>query len=675
VTDPFLTDLPVALARRLEKACDRFEAAWHSGGRPRLDDFLADAGDDLYPILLRELVLLDAGYRREAGERPSAADYQKQFPGLAPAWLEEAREEDAGSSAAASSAPAAATGPERVQETVDEVCSGASQGLACQAQDVAAEVPAALAEHPRYRVLKALGRGGMGTVYLAEHKVMKRTVALKVIRPELTARPEAVERFRREVQAAARLTHPNIVASHDAEQVGDCLFLAMEYVEGTDLTHWLQTHGPLPVAEACDYVRQAALGLQHAHEQGMVHRDLKPQNLMRTAAGQVKVLDFGLARLVELAQEGGTASGIVLGTPDYMAPEQANEAHGADIRADVYSLGCTLYHLLAGQVPFPGGGIMDKLRRLAQEQPEPLGRLRPELPAALVGMVEWMMAKDPAQRPQTPAEVAGALAPWCRPELEAATPTGSLPASGRWWRRRAMVLAAVVLVLVLGAGLTYFATKGPGEVKAGDRAPDLSKMNLLIDDDFSDPAKSGFGLAKDDGFGRYHSFENGRYVIRLSPKPGISNSWAFNSYEEEVPLEGDFACQVTGHILTKGDRGWGLCLFTPKRDRSVAIRLCWDGSAEVGNVFWDNKEDPRTTVGPIRHPAILSGDQLNTLLVICRGGRMLEVYVNGFAISGPIQLPQPIAPVCHGMLLWGRGRRNSEWHAEFTRYTLWQLSR
>ena len=336
-------------------------------------------------------------------------------------------------------------------EAVDEV-RAASQALAPDPQLTTDEIPSALAEHPRYRVLKVLGRGGMGTVYLAEHKVMKRPVALKVIRADLTVRSEMVKRFRREVEAAARLDHPNIVASHDAEQAGDCLFLAMEYVEGADLAHWLNKHGPLPVAEACDFVRQAALGLQYAHEQGMVHRDLKPHNLIRTAAGRVKILDFGLARMIELTQTDGTVSGLVLGTPDYMAPEQADDAHQADIRADIYSLGCTLYHLLGGRVPFPGGGMLDKLRRHAQEPATPLSQLRPELSAELVRIIDRMLAKDVGERFETPADVASALAPWCSASSEMDTRSIRFHnGNEKRWSRRTKAVGAVVLgACVLG---------------------------------------------------------------------------------------------------------------------------------------------------------------------------------------------------------------------------------
>jgi serine/threonine protein kinase len=259
-------------------------------------------------------------------------------------------------------------------------------------------------------VVGVLGKGGMGIVYKAEHRVMKRPVALKVIGSHLMADPAAVERFRREVEAAAKLSHPNIVTAYDAEQAGNCHFLVMELVDGLSLDRVLRRQGPLPVFLACDYVWQAALGLQHANEHGMVHRDIKLQNLMLTRKGQVKILDFGLARF---ASENGSTSltecGALTGTPDFMSPEQAEDAHSADIRADIYSLGCTLYTLLTGQLPFPGGNYVKKIVGHLRKEPAPLTAFRNDLPPELVRVVGRMMAKDPAQRFQTPGEVARAL--------------------------------------------------------------------------------------------------------------------------------------------------------------------------------------------------------------------------------------------------------------------------
>jgi serine/threonine protein kinase len=234
-----------------------------------------------------------------------------------------------------------------------------------------AGIPAALANHSRYHVVGLLGSGGMGAVYRAEHRMMQRPVALKVISQSLTNSAGAVERFRREVVAAARLSHPNIVHAYDAEQAGDLHFLAMELVEGVSLNQLLERRGQLSVADACAYMRQAALGLQHAFEKGMVHRDVKPHNLMLTPEGQVKILDFGLARFVSESPTAGglTQVGTSMGTPDYIAPEQARDARTADTRADIYSLGCTLYSFLTGQPPFPGGDYIQKVMAHIERAP------------------------------------------------------------------------------------------------------------------------------------------------------------------------------------------------------------------------------------------------------------------------------------------------------------------
>ncbi len=285
-----------------------------------------------------------------------------------------------------------------------------------------------LTGHPRYRIIAPVGRGGMGSVYKAEHRLMQRSAAIKVINPELIRHPLAVERFRREVRAAAKLSHPNIVAAWDAEQAGNLHLLVMEFVDGTDLATVVQQRGPLDVSQACDYIAQAARGLQHAYEKGMVHRDIKPHNLMLTPDGRVRILDFGLAGIVSdddktlpESAEGHSPSntaghltsiGSVMGTPDYMAPEQAVDAHSADIRADIYSLGCTLCFLLTGQPPFEAGGVAEKLTAHAQKVPQQLSERRKDVPIALSKVADRLLAKKPEDRFQTPAEVVAALEPF-----------------------------------------------------------------------------------------------------------------------------------------------------------------------------------------------------------------------------------------------------------------------
>ena len=267
-----------------------------------------------------------------------------------------------------------------------------------------------------YLLLDKLGEGGMGTVLKALHRKLKAVRAVKLIRPDALTSKLAVDRFYRESQAVASLKHPNIIVAHDVNQDGDRHYFVMEYAPGCDLGKLLQQRGPLPLAEACEYVRQAALGLQHAHERGLVHRDIKPSNLLlSTEEGLIKILDLGLARLREAVAEAEdgicpiTPNGMMMGTPDYMAPEQAENSSGVDTRADIYSLGCSLYQLVSGSVPFPGGSLADKLRRHYAEKPTPLSQKRADVPEALSAVVARMMAKLPEQRYQVPAQAAEAL--------------------------------------------------------------------------------------------------------------------------------------------------------------------------------------------------------------------------------------------------------------------------
>jgi tRNA A-37 threonylcarbamoyl transferase component Bud32 len=281
---------------------------------------------------------------------------------------------------------------------------------------------------PGYEVLERLGRGGMGQVFKARHLRLDRIIALKIIRKDRQAQFQAVRRFQREAKAAGRLSHPNIVAFHEADMAGEIHFLTMEYVEGTDLTRVVERDGPLPVGRACDCVWQAALGLQHAHERGLVHRDIKPSNLMLGCDGVVKILDMGLARLeqggpTEHASSELTQTGAVMGTPAYMAPEQALDPRRADIRADIYSLGCTFYYLLTGRVPFVHVSMTQVLLQHQLEEPAALEQLRPEVSGGLATVVRRMMAKRREDRYQTAAEVAATVGSFCC--LDGAVPAQS----------------------------------------------------------------------------------------------------------------------------------------------------------------------------------------------------------------------------------------------------------
>lgn len=270
----------------------------------------------------------------------------------------------------------------------------------------------------RYDVLERLGTGGMGIVYLCRHRFMRRLVAVKVLSSLLFDDPVALERFYREAECVAALDHPNIVRAYDIDRDGPFHFLAMEYVEGASLEKMVRGHGPTDVRWATCAIRQAAVGLQHAHEAGLVHRDIKPANLLVDKHGVVKILDLGLARFFQAEVENSPARyNQLLGTADYIAPEQAVSSESADIRADIYSLGATFHFLLVGRPPFDESTLARKLIAHQMLQPKPITALRPEVPADLVVVIEKMMAKDPSRRYTVPAEVIEALAPWTKPPL------------------------------------------------------------------------------------------------------------------------------------------------------------------------------------------------------------------------------------------------------------------
>jgi serine/threonine protein kinase len=284
---------------------------------------------------------------------------------------------------------------------------------------------------PGFEVLGVLGRGGMAIVYKARQLRPRRIVAVKVIDAYLAGNREIVARFRLEQALAARLRHPNLVAAYDTGRAAGCPYLVMEFVPGDSLDGLVQRHGPQPVAEACEVIRQAALGLQHLHEQGLVHRDVKPSNLMLTPSGRVKVLDLGLARDLHEPGEGGriTAHGQCLGTLDYMAPEQCVDPHAVDGRADVYALGCTLYELLAGQPPFAGpayGSAFLKMKAHVEAPVLPIRGCRPDVPERLAVALDRMVTKDPEGRFASPADVVAAVQPFAS-GAELAGLSGQLP--------------------------------------------------------------------------------------------------------------------------------------------------------------------------------------------------------------------------------------------------------
>ncbi|WP_439624625.1 bifunctional serine/threonine-protein kinase/formylglycine-generating enzyme family protein [Gemmata sp.] len=274
----------------------------------------------------------------------------------------------------------------------------------------------------RYSLQDLLGEGGMGRVYKAHDTRMGRDVAIKIIRKDKLTHPAAAARFKQEIEALGQMKHPNVVQVYDADLTGTTHYYVMELIDGKDLTKLVTERGPLPVTEACEYIRQAALGLQHAFEKGLVHRDIKPSNIIVAGGGTVvKVVDLGLARLMdnELAAGGPddghriTQEGFVIGTPDFLAPEQARNPMAVDIRADIYALGGTLYYILTGRVPYEGANPTEKLLKHCTDPPPSLSLQRMDAPPQVEQIIHWCMAKAMDARPQFPLQLAQALQPLC----------------------------------------------------------------------------------------------------------------------------------------------------------------------------------------------------------------------------------------------------------------------
>jgi serine/threonine protein kinase len=346
--------------------------------------------------------------------------------------------------------PGEAVGDDQTRSSRTHANAPQSRATAHAGAALSEGVPEELGKHPDYEVLRELGRGGMGVVYLAHNRFMGRDEVLKVMDRNLMQRPDVIERFEREIRAVARLRHPNIVTAYAAFPCAGTIVFAMEYVAGDDLARVVKTGGPLPVSHACYYAYQVALALQHANEHGTVHRDIKPGNLMLFRRGNrpiVKVLDFGLAKVnlesktigcqqIEMAapQEsacGLTLEGQVLGTPQFIAPEQIADSQSADIRADIYSLGCTLYCLVTGRPPFEAKTLYDVIQAHRTIDAQPLNIRRPEVPASLAAVVARMMAKSPGRRFQTPGEVALALKPFFTKRATLASPSADITPSRR----------------------------------------------------------------------------------------------------------------------------------------------------------------------------------------------------------------------------------------------------
>lgn len=414
-------DCSEAQLLRINRLCNEFEAGWKSGRQPAVESVLQGIAEEDRAAVIPELLALEIEYRRRHGMPTTLDYYAARFPDLGRERLVPLLESD----------------EPRIPETLGD-----------------------------YRIVGRLGKGGMGTVYMAVHERMGRTVALKVLRLEKQRDPDWLKRFDREVRAAGRLIHPNIVAAYDAREAGGLHFLITEFVDGADLDVLVRRQGPLPVDLAVDCILQAARGLDYAHRQGVVHRDVKPSNLLRDGEGVVKVLDMGLARLETSDPTAAdlTKSGVMMGSFGYMAPEQARDTRRADARADIYSLGCTLYFLLTGRPVFDSANAAATILSHVSQAPPSLTAAHAAVPPALDAVFRRMVAKDPRDRFQTAAELISALeALTIRPDDARATATepptsrvATSPPGRRWFLAvgglGVLAVAAAIVIASRGGG-------------------------------------------------------------------------------------------------------------------------------------------------------------------------------------------------------------------------------
>ncbi len=460
---------PAGEASRHDDLAGRLWSLWRRGRPPDVSAFLAQAGS-LAPEQLAAVLRVDQRERWQAGECVPAETYLERFPALrADAdsavdlvynefLLREKRGERPTRAEFLERFPdyAAVLGP---QIELHQAMAEEEQNATWAPEDNEDKTSDDLPSVPGYEVLGVLGRGGMGVVYKARQVSLNRVVALKMILAGPHADAEALRRFRAEAEAVARLRHPNIIQVHDHGQSAGHAYLALEYVEGGTLT--LKAAGvPQPPEEAARIVETLAAAMQYAHGQGLVHRDLKPANVLVTADGVLKITDFGLAKWLRWANEaanpaGPTQTGALLGTPAYMAPEQAGGGREVGPAADTYALGVILYQLLTGRPPFQGDSVFDVLRQVQEQEPLPPSRLRLSVPRDLETICLKCLHKDPAKRYASAAALAEDLRRFQAGEPIRARRASAVELVSKWARQRpavAALLGLVVLISALGAG-------------------------------------------------------------------------------------------------------------------------------------------------------------------------------------------------------------------------------
>jgi formylglycine-generating enzyme required for sulfatase activity len=430
-------DLPLASVLRINARCDAYEAALRSGTRPAIDTFLADATEAERDILRDHLRLIEAEYCELSIDDFAARLRDNRL--IADAVR-----------------PDLATNAREWADTL--VAAGTLTRY--QAQILLSATPHALALND-YVITDRLAQGGMGTVYRAFHRRLKRDVALKVVGDGRGTRASRHTLFLQEIEAAGRLVHPNIVTAYDAGEARGISYLVSEFVDGTDLHHLVTERGPLSPADALQAIRDAANGLAFAHSQNVIHRDVKPSNLIRTSAGTVRVLDVGLARFIH-DDDTSPGKSRVVGTPDFMAPEQATDPESVDARSDVYGLGCTLFYLLTGRPMFAGGTVDYRLAAHQQDNRPSLTDSIAGVPKAVDDLYQRMTARHPADRPSSMAEVIAAIDALARrrsrrPAVLVAVAITLAGIAVLAWPRRELEVAGLVVPFDGAAAQTTFA--------------------------------------------------------------------------------------------------------------------------------------------------------------------------------------------------------------------------
>jgi WD40 repeat protein len=446
---------------RVDDACDRFEQAWRRGERPGLEKYLHTGHDSDLSLLFPHLLALDLGYRGDAGEQPTPEEYRQRFPHLT----------------------------EIVEQVFQEKGWKAERDGQAEGAALSPGIIRALGD---FELLEEIGRGGMGIVYRARQRSADRDVALKVIKTDwLLDLPESLalelrQRFLREVATTAKLEHPHIVPLYTAGEVDGQPYYAMRYVLGRSLSRVVEEDGPMDNDRAARYLERVARAVHYAHGNGILHRDLKPRNILLGADGEPLVVDFGLAKLVGEAG-GATHSGQLLGTPSYMSPEQTLDASSVTPASDVYSLGATLYDLLVGRPPFQAASALETINQVQSEEPVPLHRLNRAIPSDLDAICLKCLEKEPHRRYPSAEALADDLRNYLERRPTKARPVGHLGRIDRWCRRfpgRAVSLAgALVLLLALAGATLMWAIMADAHARALRREVSLQQMQHLRSSD------------------------------------------------------------------------------------------------------------------------------------------------------------------------------------------------